>query len=114
MGFKTFGFGGGREDVWQPEEDIYWGPEKTWLDDQRYSGNRELDKPLGAVQMVNIYILYHIKIIRHFFIKRLYCGDQNDFTLIIIIIMMITTIIICVQYAHALHTLVCVYMFERV
>ncbi|MFZ0665764.1 MAG: catalase/peroxidase HPI [Acidimicrobiales bacterium] len=56
MGFKTFGFGGGREDVWEPEEDIYWGPETTWLDDERYSGDRELDEPLGAVQMGLIYV----------------------------------------------------------
>ncbi|MBV7694406.1 catalase/peroxidase HPI [Streptomyces sp. TRM70350] len=56
MGFKTFGFGGGREDVWEPEEDVYWGPETTWLDDQRYSGDRELENPLGAVQMGLIYV----------------------------------------------------------
>jgi catalase-peroxidase len=56
MGLKTFGFGGGREDVWEPEEDIYWGPETTWLDDQRYSGDRELADPLGAVQMGLIYV----------------------------------------------------------
>ncbi len=56
MGFKTFGFGGGREDVWEPEEDIYWGPEGTWLDDERYSGDRELTGPLGAVQMGLIYV----------------------------------------------------------
>ncbi len=56
MGFKTFGFAGGREDVWQPEEDIYWGPETTWLGDERYSGDRELEKPLGAVQMGLIYV----------------------------------------------------------
>jgi catalase-peroxidase len=56
MGFKTFGFGGGREDVWEPEEDIYWGPEDTWLGDERYSGDRELAKPLGAVQMGLIYV----------------------------------------------------------
>jgi catalase-peroxidase len=56
MGFKTFGFGGGREDVWEPEEDIYWGPEDTWLDDERYSGNRQLAEPLGAVQMGLIYV----------------------------------------------------------
>jgi catalase-peroxidase len=56
MGFKTFGFGGGREDVWEPEADVYWGPETTWLDDQRYSGDRELEKPLGAVQMGLIYV----------------------------------------------------------
>jgi catalase-peroxidase len=56
MGFKTFGFGGGREDVWEPEEDIYWGPEHTWLGDERYSGDRELAEPLGAVQMGLIYV----------------------------------------------------------
>ncbi len=56
MGFKTFGFGGGREDVWEPEEDIYWGPENTWLGDERYSGDRELENPLGAVQMGLIYV----------------------------------------------------------
>lgn len=56
MGFKTFGFGGGRTDVWEPEEDIYWGPETEWLDDQRYEGERELATPLGAVQMGLIYV----------------------------------------------------------
>ena len=56
MGFETFGFGGGRADVWEPEEDLYWGPETTWLDDERYSGERELDNPLGAVQMGLIYV----------------------------------------------------------
>ncbi len=56
MGFETFGFGGGREDVWEPEEDIYWGPEETWLADERYSGDRELANPLGAVQMGLIYV----------------------------------------------------------
>ncbi len=56
MGFATFGFGGGREDVWEPEEDIYWGPEDTWLDDERYSGDRELANPFGAVQMGLIYV----------------------------------------------------------
>ena len=56
MGFTTFGFAGGREDVWAPEEDIYWGPETVWLDDQRYSGDRELASPLGAVQMGLIYV----------------------------------------------------------
>jgi catalase-peroxidase len=56
MGFETFGFAGGREDVWEPEEDVYWGPETTWLDDQRYSGDRELENPLGAVQMGLIYV----------------------------------------------------------
>lgn len=56
MGFETFGFGGGREDVFEPEEDIYWGPEADWLDDQRYSGDRELATPLAAVQMGLIYV----------------------------------------------------------
>ncbi|MFD1662810.1 catalase/peroxidase HPI [Streptomyces caeni] len=56
MGFKTFGFGGGREDVWEPEEDVYWGPESTWLGDERYTGDRELENPLGAVQMGLIYV----------------------------------------------------------
>ncbi|MEU0256676.1 catalase/peroxidase HPI [Streptomyces sp. NPDC006184] len=56
MGFETFGFGGGREDVWEPEEDVYWGPETTWLDDKRYTGDRELEDPLGAVQMGLIYV----------------------------------------------------------
>ena len=56
MGLKTLGFAGGREDVWEPEEDIYWGPEDTWLGDERYSGDRDLDNPLGAVQMGLIYV----------------------------------------------------------
>ncbi|MGB5655890.1 MAG: peroxidase family protein, partial [Acidimicrobiia bacterium] len=56
MGFKTFGFGGGREDIWAPEEDVYWGPEREWLGDERYSGDRELANPLGAVQMGLIYV----------------------------------------------------------
>jgi catalase-peroxidase len=56
MGFETFGFAGGREDVWAPEEDIYWGPESVWLDDERYSGDRDLLEPLGAVQMGLIYV----------------------------------------------------------
>ncbi|OIK28238.1 catalase/peroxidase HPI [Streptomyces malaysiense] len=56
MGFETFGFGGGRKDVWEPEEDVYWGPETTWLDDRRYTGDRELENPLGAVQMGLIYV----------------------------------------------------------
>ena len=56
MGFKTFGFGGGREDVWEPEEDIYWGEEVEWLGEKRYSGERELDNPLAAVQMGLIYV----------------------------------------------------------
>jgi catalase-peroxidase len=56
MGFKTFGFAGGREDIWEPEEDIYWGSEDTWLGDERYSGDRELENPLAAVQMGLIYV----------------------------------------------------------
>jgi catalase-peroxidase len=56
MGFKTFGFGGGREDVWEPEEDIYWGSETKWLGDKRYSGDRDLENPLAAVQMGLIYV----------------------------------------------------------
>lgn len=56
MGFKTFGFSGGREDIWEPEEDVYWGAEKTWLDDERYRGNRNLEDPLAAVQMGLIYV----------------------------------------------------------
>ncbi|MEI3852617.1 MULTISPECIES: catalase/peroxidase HPI [Ensifer] len=56
MGFRTFGFAGGRPDVWEPEEDIYWGTEKTWLDDKRYSGDRDLENPLAAVQMGLIYV----------------------------------------------------------
>ncbi|GAA1626300.1 catalase/peroxidase HPI [Kribbella alba] len=56
MGFQTFGFAGGRPDVWEPDEDVYWGPETTWLGDERYSGDRELENPLGAVQMGLIYV----------------------------------------------------------
>ena len=56
MGFKTFGFAGGREDVWEPEEDIYWGSENTWLGDKRYVGDRQLENPLAAVQMGLIYV----------------------------------------------------------
>ena len=56
MGFKTFGFAGGRPDVWEPDEDVYWGPETTWLGDERYTGDRELEQPLGAVQMGLIYV----------------------------------------------------------
>ncbi|MFD3696304.1 catalase/peroxidase HPI [Streptomyces sp. NPDC058646] len=56
MGFETFGFAGGRADVWEPDEDVYWGPETTWLDDERYTGDRELESPLGAVQMGLIYV----------------------------------------------------------
>ena len=56
MGFKTFGFGGGREDVWEPDHDVYWGSESQWLEDKRYSGDRNLENPLGAVQMGLIYV----------------------------------------------------------
>ena len=56
MGFRTFGFGGGRADIWEPEDDIYWGKETTWLGDERYTGDRELENPLGAVQMGLIYV----------------------------------------------------------
>ncbi|MBS0207984.1 MAG: catalase/peroxidase HPI [Planctomycetes bacterium] len=56
MGFKTFGFGGGREDVWEPDQDVYWGVEKTWLGDERYTGDRNLENPLAAVQMGLIYV----------------------------------------------------------
>ncbi|MCX4237023.1 catalase/peroxidase HPI [Streptomyces ortus] len=56
MGFETFGFAGGRADVWEPDEDVYWGPETTWLADERYTGDRELENPLGAVQMGLIYV----------------------------------------------------------
>ena len=56
MGFKTFGFAGGRADVWEPDEDVYWGPETTWLGDERYTGDRELENPLAAVQMGLIYV----------------------------------------------------------
>ena len=56
MGFKTFGFGGGRADIWEPEQDIYWGSETKWLGDERYKGDRELENPLGAVQMGLIYV----------------------------------------------------------
>jgi catalase-peroxidase len=56
MGFKTFGFAGGRADVWEPDDDVYWGPETTWLGDERYSGDRELEEPFGAVQMGLIYV----------------------------------------------------------
>jgi len=56
MGFKTYGFGGGRVDIWEPEGDIYWGPESEWLEDKRYTGDRQLDNPLGAVQMGLIYV----------------------------------------------------------
>ena len=56
MGVKPFGFAGGRADVWEPQEDIYWGPESEWLGDKRYKGDRQLDKPLAAVQMGLIYV----------------------------------------------------------
>src|SRR6202008_3893311 len=56
MGFKTFGYGGGREDVWEPDETIYWGPEGKWLADERYTGDRDLQNPLAAVQMGLIYV----------------------------------------------------------
>jgi len=56
MGFKTFGFAGGRQDIWEPEQEVYWGAEKKWLDDQRYTGDRELENPLAAVQMGLIYV----------------------------------------------------------
>ena len=56
MGFKTFGFAGGRADVWEPDEDVYWGPERTWLGDERHRGVRQLEKPLAAVQMGLIYV----------------------------------------------------------
>ena len=56
MGFETFGYAGGRVDVWEPDDDVYWGPETTWLDDERYRGDRELDRPLAAVQMGLIYV----------------------------------------------------------
>jgi catalase-peroxidase len=56
MGFETFGFAGGRADVWEPDEDVYWGPERGWLDDERYTGDRQLEEPLGAVQMGLIYV----------------------------------------------------------
>ena len=57
MGFKTFGFAGGRADVWEPEEDVYWGTETEWLGDNRYTGDRELENPLAAVQMGLIYVI---------------------------------------------------------
>ena len=56
MGFKTFGFGAGREDIWEPEDDIYWGSEKEWLGVNRYSGKRDLEQPLGASHMGLIYV----------------------------------------------------------
>jgi catalase-peroxidase len=92
MGFATFGFGGGREDVWEPDEDIYWGPETTWLGNERYSGERELDNPLGAVQMGLIYVnpegpdgnpdpLLAAKDIRETF-KRMAMNDEETVALI--------------------------------
>jgi catalase-peroxidase len=92
MGFTTFGFAGGREDVWEPEEDINWGPETTWLGDQRYRGDRELDSPLGAVQMGLIYVnpegpngnpdpLLAAKDIRETF-KRMAMDDEETVALI--------------------------------
>ena len=56
MGFKTFGFAGGRVDAWEPDDDVYWGPEATWLGDERYTGQRDLENPLAAVQMGLIYV----------------------------------------------------------
>ena len=56
MGFKTFGFAGGRADVWEPDQDVYWGKEQKWLDNKRYSGDRDLENPLAAVQMGLIYV----------------------------------------------------------
>jgi catalase-peroxidase len=92
MGFATFGFGGGREDVWEPDEDIYWGPETTWLGNERYTGDRELDNPLGAVQMGLIYVnpegpdsnpdpLLSAKDIRETF-KRMAMNDEETVALI--------------------------------
>jgi catalase-peroxidase len=92
MGFKTFGFAGGRVDIWEPEEDIYWGPEETWLGDERYSGDRELANPLGAVQMGLIYVnpegpngnpdpLAAAKDIRETF-KRMAMNDEETVALI--------------------------------
>jgi catalase-peroxidase len=92
MGFATFGFGGGREDVYEPDEDIYWGPETTWLGNERYTGDRELDNPLGAVQMGLIYVnpegpdgtpdpLLAAKDIRETF-KRMAMNDEETLALI--------------------------------
>ncbi len=92
MGFKTFGFAGGRADVWEPEEDIYWGPETTWLGDERYSGERQLANPLGAVQMGLIYVnpegpngnpdpILSAKDIRETF-KRMAMNDEETVALI--------------------------------
>jgi catalase-peroxidase len=93
MGFETFGFGGGREDVWEPEEDVYWGPETTWLGDERYSGDRDLENPLAAVQMGLIYVnpegpngnpdpLAAAKDIRETF-KRMAMNDEETVALIV-------------------------------
>jgi catalase-peroxidase len=93
MGFKTFGFGFGREDIWAPEDDIYWGPEDTWLGDERYSGDRELAEPFGAVQMGLIYVnpegpngnpdpLASARDIRETF-KRMAMNDEETVALIV-------------------------------
>jgi catalase-peroxidase len=93
MGFKTFGFGFGREDIWAPEDDIYWGPEDTWLGDERYSGDRELAGPFGAVQMGLIYVnpegpngnpdpLAAARDIRETF-RRMAMNDQETLALIV-------------------------------
>jgi len=92
MGFETFGFAGGREDVWEPDEDVYWGPETEWLGDERYTGDRELEEPLGAVQMGLIYVnpegpngnpdpLAAAKDIRETF-RRMAMNDQETVALI--------------------------------
>ncbi|MBO0748338.1 MAG: catalase/peroxidase HPI, partial [Acidimicrobiaceae bacterium] len=93
MGFKTFGFGFGRDDIWAPEDDIYWGPEDTWLGDERYSGDRELAEPFGAVQMGLIYVnpegpngnpdpLASARDIRETF-KRMAMNDEETVALIV-------------------------------
>jgi len=93
MGFKTFGFAGGREDIWEPEEDIYWGPEADWLGDERYTGDRELDDPLGAVQMGLIYVnpegpngnpdpLASARDVRETFARMAMNGQQGDIHLV--------------------------------
>ena len=92
MGFKTFGFGGGRQDVWEPDESVYWGPEGAWLDDKRYAGERDLENPLAAVQMGLIYVnpegpngvpdpLAAAKDIRETF-KRMAMNDEETVALI--------------------------------
>src|SRR3979409_656333 len=92
MGFQTFGFAGGRADVWEPDEDVYWGPETEWLGDERYTGDRELEEPLGAVQMGLIYVnpegpngtpdpLAAAKDIRETF-RRMAMNDEETFGLI--------------------------------